>query len=47
MAQLVPDIIRLCRAYLDAVLVKAVRDAEATRGEDELHGDGAVRQVMT
>jgi hypothetical protein len=34
-------------ADIDAVLIKSVGDVEATGIEGELHGEGAVRQVMT
>lgn len=34
-------------ADVDAVLIKTVGDVETGRVEDELHRDGAVRQVMT
>lgn len=38
---------RMAFADIDAVLIKSVGDVEATGIEGELHGEGAVRQVMT
>ncbi|MEV4532133.1 hypothetical protein [Streptosporangium sp. NPDC049304] len=34
-------------ADIDAVLIKSVGDVKTTGIEDELHSEGAVRQVMT